>query len=117
MFVRFFNHSHSLLVVVSLFICCAATAHEDHDPMLLGGIFPHISPDGSSIVLSHQGAIWRVPRGGGVTRRLTTEQGFDVRPTWSPDGSQVAYIRGRTAFAGPVRVLRAADGRCGTCPS
>ncbi|MBC8351074.1 MAG: CehA/McbA family metallohydrolase [Planctomycetes bacterium] len=99
-----------LLAGISIFTSLAPCfPHEGHDPPLLGGIFPQISPDGESVVFSHQGAIWHVPREGGVMQRLTEEKGFDVRPTWSPDGTLVAYIRGRTAFAGPVRIMDISD--------
>lgn len=99
-----------LLATVSTLLPAAMTiAHEGHDSLLLGGIFPEISPDGESIVLSQQGAIWQVSREGGVMRRLTDEQGFDVRPTWSPDGTQIAYVRGRSAFAGPVYIMNISD--------
>lgn len=100
----------ALAFSLSLFWAASIVAHEDHAPPLLGALFPQISPDGESIVYSHQGAIWRIPREGGAAVRLTHEAGFDVRPTWSPDSKRIAFVRGRTAFAGPVRLINAADG-------
>jgi hypothetical protein len=85
-------------------------AHDEHDPPLLGAIFPQLSRAGDSIVFSYQGAIWRIPRTGGVMVRLTEKEGFDCRPAWSPDGQRIAFIRGRTAFAGPVRLIESEDG-------
>jgi hypothetical protein len=46
----------------------------------LGAIQARTSPDGSSIAVSYQGAIWRMPREGGEMRRLTAAQGFDSNP-------------------------------------
>jgi len=58
----------------------------------IGAIQPRLSPDGASIVFSYQGAIWRIPREGGVMRRLTTQARWDSDPSWSPDGRQIAYL-------------------------
>jgi Tol biopolymer transport system component len=40
-------------------------------PAAFGGIHPRISPDGTQIAFSYQGAIWRIPRDGGTMTRLT----------------------------------------------
>ncbi|MBP86005.1 MAG: hypothetical protein CMJ64_04690 [Planctomycetaceae bacterium] len=101
-----------LPVALTLLTLLAANAfsHEDHDPPLLGAIFPQLSRDGTSVAFSYQGAIWRTSRGGGEMVRLTKEEGFDCRPAWSSDGKRITFIRGRTAFAGPVRLIRSEDG-------
>jgi TolB protein len=36
--------------------------------------------------------VWLVATDGTRVRRLTTDPGIDTAPTWSPDGSQVAYL-------------------------
>ncbi len=76
-------------------------------PSAVGAIMPRISPDGSAIAFSLQGAIWRVDREGGVMRRLTHGPGFDTEPAWSPDGKRLAYVQGWT---GPLRIVSAEDG-------
>lgn len=60
----------------------------------IGAIQPRISPDGTSIVVSYQGAIWRMARDGGEMKRLTSAAGFDWSPAWSADGKRIAYFAG-----------------------
>jgi hypothetical protein len=43
-----------------------------------GPIHPRVSPAGDQIDFSYQGALWRMPRAGGVMTRLTDGAGFDV---------------------------------------
>ncbi|HLF92468.1 MAG TPA: hypothetical protein VJB14_03340, partial [Planctomycetota bacterium] len=57
----------------------------------VGAVQPRISPDGASIAFAYQGAIWRVPREGGLMRRLTSGKGFDGEPAWSPDGRMILF--------------------------
>lgn len=65
------------LFVLSLLCCSKATAHDEHDPPLLGAVYPRIAPDGESVVFAHQGAIWRIAHSGGAMLRLTDSEGFD----------------------------------------
>ena len=83
-------------------------AHEGHhhpDPRAFGGIMPQLSPDGETLVFSYQGAIWKMPRGGGVMKRLTKERGLDIEPAWSPDGKKIAYISTTGFSAGNLRLI------------
>lgn len=67
---------------------------------------PSISPDGQTIVYAQQQAagkcegcpqtLWRVPINGGRPQQLTSHTyndaaPFDQNPTWSPDGSEIAF--------------------------
>src|SRR5438876_10133432 len=73
----------------------------------IGAIQPRISPDGSAIAIAYQGAIWRVPRDGGVMRRLTSGKGFDGEPAWSPDGREIVFS---DAFGGALQRIDAQSG-------
>ena len=74
------------------------------------------SPDGEQIVFSWDGGdgregepvnldIWVKLVGGSEVRRLTSDPGADRYPAWSPDGKQIAFVRGRAFFTvGPRTV-------------
>ena len=89
----------------------------------LGG-FPRISPDGArlarSIVdtLRANPDIWLDDLQRGTRLRLTTSGEFDVMPTWSPDGREIAHRSG--ALNAPTISFAAADGtgvtRTVACP-
>ncbi len=80
-------------------------------PLLASGaIQPRISPNGSTIAFSYQGAIWTTPRQGGAMTRLSHGEGFDMEPAWSPDGKQIAFVRSPNR-GGEVRLIGAADGQ------
>lgn len=55
--------------------------------------------------------IWLVPVAGGEPRRLTTAQAPDGSPTWSPDGTRIAFVskRGEDKAAG-LYVIRTDGG-------
>src|SRR5262245_48277644 len=60
-----------------------------------GVIMPAYSDKADAIAVSYQGAIWRMPRGGGSLTRLTLDEGFDIYPAWSPDGARIAFAKSR----------------------
>jgi len=43
------------------------------------------------IVFSYAGDLWSVPRGGGEAVRLTTGDGMELNPLFSPDGKSIAF--------------------------
>ena len=62
-------------------------------PMWLRDV--QISPDGSTISFCYKGDIWTVPADGGEARRLTSQDGYDSNPIWSPDGTKIAFASRR----------------------
>jgi Tol biopolymer transport system component len=59
---------------------------------------PEYSPDGATLAFAATGnhqvaSIWIVPAEGGSPVRLTGDgsEGFELSPTWSPDGNWIAY--------------------------
>ncbi len=53
------------------------------------------SPDGTALIYSMQGSLWRQRIGTGVAEQLTSGggPGYDYQPDWSPDGRSVVFAR------------------------
>src|SRR2546422_586069 len=51
------------------------------------------SPDGTELIYSMQGSLWRQRIGSRVARQLATGEGYDYQPDWSPDGRLVVFAR------------------------
>lgn len=79
-------------------------------PHHFGAIHPRISPDGTQIAFSYQGAICRIPRTGGTVTRLSDGSGFDLEPVWSPDGRRIAFVNAPRWAGGDLRMVRADEG-------
>jgi len=67
--------------------------HAQKSPLWLR--YPSISPDGSSIVFSWQGDLFKVSSSGGMAVPLTLSDGHDMMPVWSHDGKQIAFASDR----------------------
>ncbi|HSW28397.1 MAG TPA: S41 family peptidase [Longimicrobiales bacterium] len=57
--------------------------------------YPAISPDGSAIVFTYQGDLYRVPTAGGTAIPLTSHPAHDFMPVWSADGRHIAFASNR----------------------
>jgi|HubBroStandDraft_1064217.scaffolds.fasta_scaffold00003_100 tricorn protease len=75
----------ALVLMASLFLP-AASAQSD-PPLLLR--FPTVSK--TQIVFNYGGDLWIVGREGGDARRLTSGVGAETQPSFSPDGSTIAF--------------------------
>src|SRR5204863_7675820 len=51
----------------------------------------HPTVNRDSVAFEYAGDLWVVPRNGGQARRLTSTQGVEIDPYFSPDGSQIAF--------------------------
>ena len=101
-----------LMMGVTLFLVLGGNVAEAKHPMTFDDLMkvqrisdPQVSPDGRWIAYV-QGAvdfgankvvkhIWLVRAEGGEPKQLTTGDGSDSRPRWSPDGESIAFISAR----------------------
>ena len=54
-----------------------------------------ISPDGSQIVFTHKGDLYKVAASGGNAQQLTFHEAHDHKAVWSKDGSKIAFASNR----------------------
>ena len=57
--------------------------------------YPAISPDGSTIIFTYRGDLYRVPSAGGTAVALTSHPAHDFMPVWSHDGRSIAFASDR----------------------
>jgi tricorn protease len=74
------------LPVFILLAACGVAAAADEARLLR---FPAVSDD--AIVFTYAGNLHTVPVNGGVARRLTSHDGFEMFARFSPDGKQIAF--------------------------
>ena len=53
--------------------------------------FPSLSPDGSLLVFSWRGDLWRAPAAGGEAVRLTSNPSDETRSGFTPDGTRIVF--------------------------
>src|SRR5262249_7002563 len=54
-----------------------------------------VSSDGRTLVFDLLGDLYTLPITGGKATRITSGQGFDAMPAFSPDGKQIAFVSDR----------------------
>ncbi|MEN8816429.1 MAG: S41 family peptidase [Nonlabens sp.] len=54
-----------------------------------------ISPDGTEIVFTYKGDLYKVPAQGGDAQQLTFHEAHDYQAVWSKDGKQIAFASNR----------------------
>ncbi|TVQ78389.1 MAG: PDZ domain-containing protein [Phycisphaeraceae bacterium] len=99
---RSFGHA----VVISVFALIAALAPSARAGVVDLPRFPSISPDGSQIVFSWRGDLWKVSSDGGQGVRLTSHTATETHSAWSPDGSHIAFNSERLG-ANNIFIMRA----------
>ncbi|HVT43802.1 MAG TPA: PDZ domain-containing protein [Thermoanaerobaculia bacterium] len=77
----------TLLLPILLLLPLAASGATDQLARILR--YPDIS--GDKIAFVHAGDIWVVDSNGGVARRLTSHEGLELFPRFSPDGRWIAF--------------------------
>ena len=73
--------------------------------------FASVSPDGKRAVFESLGKLYIKTLPNGAPRRLTnTRDGFELFPSWSYDGSRIAYVAWTDEGLGAIRVTSAGGG-------
>ena len=67
-----------------------------------------VSPDGRTLVFDLLGDLYTLPITGGKAARITSGQGFDAMPAFSPDGKHIAFVSDRNGA--PNLLVADADG-------
>ncbi len=93
------------LLLVALAAALAPASSRAGEARLLR--FPDIR--GDTIAFSHGGDLWTVPAAGGVARRITSGEGLELFPRFSPDGKWIAFT-GQYDGSSDVYVMPAAGG-------
>ncbi len=81
------------LMLSFLLLSIVGAANAQTDPLWMR--YPSISPDGSTIVFSYKGDLYKVPSTGGNAQLLTMHEAHDYYPVWSKDGKQIAFASDR----------------------
>ncbi len=94
--------SKSTLSLVSIVIAIGASRYVIADQPENGNVdfprFPSVSPDGSKVVFSWRGDLWKVDSTGGQALRLTSHPAEEFNSTWSPDGKRIAFDSMRDGY-------------------
>lgn len=74
---------------------------------------PAPSPDGRSVAFAARGWLWTMDVATRQARRLTNGARIDSRPAWSPDGTQIAFVRDSGRDTG-IFIVEVASGKART---
>ncbi len=85
-----------LIVLAALLLWPAAAAAKEQSHTIRLPESLALTPDGSTLVFSWRGDLWRSAASGGDARRLTFHPAPDTRPHVSPDGTRIAFVSTRS---------------------
>lgn len=81
------------LIFGLVILLAAGMVSAQTDPLWMR--YPAISPDGTQIVFSFKGDLYKVASIGGTAVALTNNPAYDTRPVWSHDGKKIAFASDR----------------------
>ena len=79
--------------IVFLLLLVSLIANGQNDPLWMR--YPTISPDGSQIVFTYKGDLYKVDATGGDATQITFHDAHDFMAVWSKDGSRIAFASNR----------------------
>ena len=79
--------SGSVVLVLAILATCPANAVDIHDTLMLAD--PAVSDAHVAFIYAED--LWIADRSGGTARRLTTHEGTESNPNFSPDGAWIAF--------------------------
>ncbi len=80
------NRLSALSTLVAAVCACGAIAANVDLPR-----YPALSPDGSTVVFTWRGDLWRAPATGGAATRLTANPANETRSGFTPDGARIVF--------------------------
>ena len=106
---------YTATLILAATVACAALAQGQNPPgrdwsEIYLAESPSVSPDGTFLVFSWCGRIWRAPAAGGVAVPLGDGAGSDRLPVISPDGRKVAFVSNRAGADMPFELELGGDG-------
>ena len=80
-------------LIIFFFLLFTITANAQDAPQWMR--YSTISPDGTQIVFTYKGDLYKVPTAGGDAVQLTYHDAHDYMAVWSKDGKQLAFASDR----------------------
>ncbi len=78
-----------LFFLLSIIYCQKLVIAQDATPYFAS--YPTLTPDGKSLIYSYDGDLWKASAEGGISTRITAQQGIATNPKVSPDGKWLAF--------------------------